>query len=171
MADFNITTRRFAFLAQLDGAFGDLRGFVTDALKVDHRLGDADDQAQVGRRRLTTGENAQAFFVDGGFHLVDLFVDLAHLLGQARVGIDQRGHRIVDLLLDQTAHRQQVATDFLQFGIELGGDVMGEAVFVDHVKILDRVLSPPRPQARSRRKGSARSTLSLTLPPAGERTG
>ena len=80
--------------------------------------------------------NAQAFLVDVGFHLVDLVIDLAHLLGQAGVGLDQRGDGVVDLLLDQTAHRQEVAAHFLQLGVELLRDVMGEAVFVDHLEVL-----------------------------------
>ncbi|MNY05508.1 hypothetical protein D3C86_1382310 [compost metagenome] len=82
---------------------------------------------------MTTGQNAQAFFVDVAFHLVDLVVDLAHLLGQAGVGLDQRGDRVVDLLLDQPAHGQEVAAHFLQFGVELLGDVVCKAFLRNHV--------------------------------------
>ncbi|MNY27052.1 hypothetical protein D3C86_1609390 [compost metagenome] len=132
MADLDVAARRLAILAQLDGALGDLGGLVADALEVDHRLGDADDQAQVGSRRLTAGEDAHAFLVDVALHLVDLVVDLAHLLSQTGVGVDQRGHRVIDLLLDQPAHGQQMAAHLLQLGVELLGDVLGEVVFVDH---------------------------------------
>ncbi|MNR11070.1 hypothetical protein D3C85_1273520 [compost metagenome] len=137
MADLDVAARRLAILAQLDGALGDLGGLVADALEVDHRLGDADDQAQVGGRRLAAGEDAHALLVDVALHLVDLRVDLAHLLGQAGVGVDQRVDRVGDLLLHQAAHGQQVAADLLQLGVELGGDVMGKAVLVDHVRTLD----------------------------------
>ncbi|MNL28654.1 hypothetical protein D3C87_1503080 [compost metagenome] len=133
MTHFDVTARRFAFFAQLDGTTGDLGRFVTDALQVDHRLGNADDQAQVGRCRLTTGQNAQAFFVDVAFHLVDLVVDLAHLLGQAGVGLDQRGHRVVDLLFHQPAHGQEVAAHLFKLGVELRGNVVGKAFFTNHL--------------------------------------
>src|SRR5690606_15818518 len=117
-------------------ALGDLRRLVADALKVDHRLGDADDQTQVGGRRLTPGKDAQAFLVDVALHLVDLVIDLAYLPGQTGVSLDKRGHRVVDLLLDQPAHGQQVAAHLLQLGVELLRDVVGEAVFVDHGRAL-----------------------------------
>jgi hypothetical protein len=35
------------------------------------------------------------------------------------VGLDQRGDRVVDLLLHQPAHGQEVAAHFLQLGVEL----------------------------------------------------
>ncbi|MNZ96123.1 hypothetical protein D3C78_1153040 [compost metagenome] len=144
MPDFDVAARRLTFFAQLNGAAGDLGRFVTDTLQVDHRLGNADDQTQVGSGRLTTGENAHAFLVDVALHLVDLLVDFAHLLGQARVGLDQRGDRVIDLFLDQAAHRQEVTADLLEFGVELLGDMVGKAVFVDHEKSLERPVSAVR---------------------------
>jgi len=134
MPHFDIAFGGLAFLAQLDGALGDLGGFITDALDIDHRLGDADDQPQVGGGRLATGQNAHAFLVNRRFHLVDLLVDFAHLLGQAGVSLDQRGHRVIHLFFHQPAHGQQVAAYLFQLGVELGGDVLREVVFVDHVK-------------------------------------
>ena len=131
--NLDVAARRLAFLAQLDGAAGDLGGLVADPLEVDHRLRDADDQAQVGGRRLTPGEDTHALLVDVALHLVDLVVDLADLLGEAGVGVDQRVDRVVDLLFHQPAHGQEVAAHILQLGVELLGDVMGETVFVDHV--------------------------------------
>ncbi|MNR14949.1 hypothetical protein D3C85_1314510 [compost metagenome] len=128
MPNLDITTWRLTFFAQLDGASGNLGRFVADALQVDHRLGNADDQAQVRRCRLTTSKNAHAFFVDVAFHLVDLVIDLADLLRQARIGFDQRSHRVVDLLFNQAAHCQEVAAYFFEFGVELRRDVVGEAV-------------------------------------------
>ena len=146
VAHLDIAARRRAFLAELDGPAGDLRGLVADALQVDHRLGDADHQTQVGGRRLATREDAQARLVDVALHLVGLLIDLAHLLGQARVGLDQRGDRVVDLLLHQAAHGQQVAAHLFQLGVELLGNVLGMAVFVDHVLTLANCfLSPDRP--------------------------
>ena len=135
MTNLDVATRRLTLFAQVDGALGNLGRLVTDALEVDHRLGDADDQAQVGGRRLATGEDAHAFLVDVALHLVDLVVDLAHLLGQAGVGLDQRGDGVVDLLFHQAAHGQQVAAHFFQFGVELLGDVLGKIVFADHVSL------------------------------------
>ncbi len=132
VAHFHIAPWRLAFFTQLDGPAGDLGRFVTNALQVDHRLGDTDDQAQVGGRRLPTGEDTQAFLVDIALHLVDLLVNLAHLLGQARIGFDQRGDRVVDLFFNQPAHGQQVAAHLFQLGIELLGNVVGKAFFVDH---------------------------------------
>jgi len=85
---------------------------------------------------LATGEDAQAFFVDVAFHLVDLVVDLAHLLGQARVGLDQRSDGVVDLFLHQPAHRQEVAAHLLELGVELRGDMVGKAFFANHVGVL-----------------------------------
>ena len=136
MAHFHVATRRLTLFAQLDGAAGNLGGFIANALQVDHRLGNADDQTQVRGRWLAAGKNAQALFVDIAFHLVDLLVNLTHLLSQARVGLDQRGDRIIDLLLHQPAHRQEVAAHFLKLGIELRGDVVGKAFFANHVGVL-----------------------------------
>ncbi|MNP76316.1 hypothetical protein D3C76_1735320 [compost metagenome] len=66
------------------------------------------------------------------------------MLGQTRVGLDQRSNRVIDLFLDQTAHRQEVTADLLEFGVELLGDVVGKAVFVDHEKSLERPVSAVR---------------------------
>ncbi|MCY1178589.1 hypothetical protein D3C76_1285290 [compost metagenome] len=136
MAHLDITTRRLALFAQLDGAASDLGRLVTDAFQVNHRLGNADDQAQVRGRWLAAGEDAQALLVDVALHLVDLLVNLAHLLGQTRVGFDQRGNRVVDLLFHQPAHGQQVAAHLFELGVELLGNVMGKAFFVDHRFVL-----------------------------------
>src|SRR3546814_8094432 len=65
----------------------------------------------VGSGRLTTGQDAQALFVDVALHLVDLVVDLAHLLGQAGIGLDQRGHRVVDLLFHQRSEERRVGKE------------------------------------------------------------
>ena len=133
MAHFDVTTRRLAVLTQFDGATGDLRGFVTDALQVDDRLGDADDQAQVGSRRLAAREDADALLIDVAFHVVDLVIYVAHLLREPGIGIDQRGDRIVDLLFHQATHGQEMAAHLFQLGVELLGDVLRVAVFADHL--------------------------------------
>ncbi|MNT33568.1 hypothetical protein D3C72_1695020 [compost metagenome] len=144
MPDFDVTTWRLAFFAQLNGPAGDLGRLVTNTLQVDYRLGNADDQTQVGSGRLTTSENAHTFLVDVALHLVDLLIDFPHLLGKAGVGLDQRSDRVVDLLLDQAAHRQEVAANLFEFGVELLGDMVGKAVFIDHEKSLERPVSAIR---------------------------
>ena len=132
VADLDVAAGGLAVLGQLDGATGDLGSLVADALQVDHRLGDADDQAQVGGRGLTASEDAQAFLVDAALHDVDLVVDGAHLARQPGIGIDHRAHGVADLLFHQTAHGQQVAADLFQFDVVLLGDVLRVAFFVDH---------------------------------------
>ena len=71
-----------------------------------------------------------------------VFDNITDALGKARVGVDQRGNRVVNLFFHQAAHGQQVATHLFQLSVELRRNMVGEAVFVDHVHVLNRGLTP-----------------------------
>src|SRR5690606_6935868 len=112
-------------------------------------------------------EDAQARLVDASLHPVGVVVDLAHLPRQSGIGLEQRGDRIIDLLLHQPAHGQQVTAHLLQLGVELLGDVLGMAVFVDHfLTPASNIFSPVGPAlgksrcARRRRADSTTRTAS-----------
>ncbi len=130
MAALDIATRRLTVLCQIAGALGDLRGFVADAFQIDNDLADADHQAQIAGRRLTPRQDAQTFLVDVQLHLVDGVILLAHLLRQLGIALDQGNDGVIDLFLDQTAHLQQLGANFLEFVVELLGNVLIEQFFI-----------------------------------------
>ena len=92
--------------AQLDGALADVLGHVAGALEVGGDLQRRGDQAQVARRRLVQGQQAQAQVVDLHVHAIDGLVALDDQPRELVVALDQRAHGVGDLLLDQAAHLQ-----------------------------------------------------------------
>src|SRR5690606_9976125 len=103
-------------------------------------------------------EDAQAILVDVALHLVDLVIDFTNLLGQPGIGFDQRRDSVIDLLLDQPAHGQEMAADLFQFGVELLGNMLGMAVFVHHLCPYSAGRAGPWQSCRARRRRADSTT-------------
>src|SRR5262245_51609550 len=83
--------------------------------------------ATIRRRSPAAGaEDAAALLVDRDLHVVDLVVIHRHGFAEGAVSLDQRGNRLLQLLLDEAAHREHLAAHALQVFVETAGDVMTE---------------------------------------------
>src|SRR6185437_68654 len=67
---------------------------------------------------------AAAFLVDRDFHVVDAEVIEGHRLAEGAVPLDERIHRLLQLLLDESAHSEHLVANALEVLVEAAGDVM-----------------------------------------------
>ena len=74
---------------QLEGALADVHGHVADALQVGGDLEAGGDEAQIARRRLVQGQQAEAELVDLDVHAVDGVVALDGHVGELVVAVDR----------------------------------------------------------------------------------
>jgi len=80
-------------------------------------------RSPAGRR--AQRQNPAAFLVDGQFHAVDLVVFGRDRFAQPAVAFDQGGNRLVQLLLDETAHLQHLVADLFQVFVKAAGKYGG----------------------------------------------
>jgi hypothetical protein len=95
-----------------------LLALITDAFQVRDRLDNRNDHAQIAGGGRARGENAAALLVNGDLHIVDLVVVHRHCLTQGTVTLDERRHGFLQLLLNEAAHRQNLAAHALQVFVE-----------------------------------------------------
>jgi hypothetical protein len=111
------------------GDVADLLALVADALEIGDGLDDRDDHPQVAGGGRAQREDAAALLVDRDLHAVDLVVVGRHRFAEAAVALDQRGDRLVQLLLDEAAHLQHLVAHLFQVLVEpLGNVVVRSAV-------------------------------------------
>src|SRR5205823_773649 len=104
----------------------DLLALVPDALEVGDGLDDRHDEAQIAGRRGARREDAAAFLVDGDLHVVHLVVIERHGLPERAVALDEGGDGLAQLLLDETAHAEDLAAHALEILVEATRDVVTE---------------------------------------------
>ena len=126
MLDLAILVRRTLHRREARGDISDLFALVADALEVRDGLDDCDNHPQVTGRRRAGREDAAALLVDGDFHVVDLVVVHRHRLAERAVALDERGDRLVELLLHEAAHSQHFAANPLEVFVEAARDVVAE---------------------------------------------
>src|SRR5690606_15540582 len=131
---------------------------VADPLEVRDRLDDGDDQAKVSGGRRAGREDAAALLVDADLHLVDLRVGLGHLEPELAIRLGQSAYSAVELVLDETAHRQHRVPDALEIFVEAPRDVV--------TQILDfHRPTPPRDRGSAPDYTTARADGSRTASP------
>src|SRR5690606_9887980 len=134
IAQLPIVRRRALLAREPRCEHTDLLGFVADALEIRDRLDHRDDQAQIPGSRRAGREDAAALLVDADLHLVDLRIVLGDLKPELAIGLGQRSHRAIELMLDETAHRQHRVADALEVLVEAPRDVVTQ-VFDFHRRL------------------------------------
>ena len=102
---------------QLDGALGDVRGEVADALEVGDDLEGGGDEAQVARRGLAQGEQLEREVVDLDVEPVDRVVALDRDARERAIALGEAAHRLGDLILDEPAHLQQARAELAELAL------------------------------------------------------
>ena len=126
MLDLAVLVRRPLHGGEARGDVADLLALIADALEVGDGLDDGDDHPQIAGGRRPNREDAAAFLVDRHLHAVDLVIVRRDRFAQTAVAFDQRRDRLVQLLLDESAHLQHLVADLLQVFVEAAGDVVSE---------------------------------------------
>ena len=102
-----------------DDALGDVLAEVADPLEIGRNADRADDLAQIGRQRLTPGDDrAIGLLVDLALRLVEHGVVGNDLAAPGHVGIDQGGDRLVDHALGVAAHGGDLAGEIFQLVVD-----------------------------------------------------
>src|SRR5579883_1042269 len=108
------------------GDIADLLALIADALEVGNRLDDGHDDAQIASRRRARRQYPAALLVYGHFHVVHLVVPERDRLAEGAVALGERRDGLLQLLLDEAAHREHFAANPLQVFVEASGDVVAE---------------------------------------------
>ena len=115
---------RIEVAVERDHAFADMLGVVADALEVVADPHGADAFAQIDRHRLPPRNGENGFLLDFTLHGVDRRIHRDHALAQLYIAIDQSLDGIGDLAFGEAAHFRNLASDFLQVGVESFGGVI-----------------------------------------------
>src|SRR5450631_560626 len=108
------------------GDVADFFALIADPLEVGDGLDDGDDYPQIPGGRRPDRQYAAALLVDRHFHAVDLVIVGRDRFAQATITLNQGGDRLVQLLLDESAHLQHLIADLLQVFVEAARNMMGE---------------------------------------------
>ena len=119
---------------ELDGALAEIDRDVTDALEVGRDLQAGRDEAQVLRRRLMEGEEADAEIVDIDVHAVHVVVALDRHTAEGIVALDETAHGVLDLLLDESAHLEDLQVQLFQLRVVVTVSVLARV----HRRLLSR---------------------------------
>ena len=124
------------FDADLERALGDVLGEVADPLEVAGDADRADDLAQIDRHRLAARDGQDRLLLDLALQRVEPRVGGDDLVGERRVGLAQRVHRVDHHLLGDAAHLGDPPLEGVEFL------VVGPYGVIDHWRSLPQ---PNRP--------------------------
>jgi len=131
--DFFVRNGRQSALMNRMCRTSDLGGLIAHPFKIGDDFDRRHDRSQVVSRRLAFDNQVRTGVIECHLHLVDFDISGNDALSLGRIERTEARHRIIELLLHQTAHLKHARAYGLQIQLILSGRMFG------HVSLLAKV--------------------------------